>query len=143
MADAIVSDFLHEAALTRRVLEAVPDHQWDWKPHDKSMSLRQLAGHLANLLGWIHGMTIDELDFAVAEKDFKLEGKEDDFLLAPWTMRRGEKVFMTMPRHEAIRSWLIHHPVHHRGQLTVYLRLLDLPVPATYGPTADDATMFE
>ena len=159
--DAIVSDFRMEAQSTRRVLEAVPEDKLQWKPHDKSMSLGQLAGHIAETPAWIPTMLEDELDFGNVSQDWQpfvatsraglleafeknagdfekvLAGKSDDFMRATWTMRSGEKVLMQAPRHEAIRGTLIHHTIHHRGQLTVYLRLLGVPVPGTYGPTAD------
>ncbi|MGQ0720144.1 MAG: DinB family protein [Candidatus Eiseniibacteriota bacterium] len=161
IADALVADFREEAENTRKVLAAVPDDRMDWKPHAKSMSLGRLAGHIAETPAWTPSMMQDELDFAKAgagwesfapskgsellerfEREIEafprlLSGKTDDFLKRTWTMRHGDHVLWQVPRHTAIRLTSIHHIVHHRGQLTVYLRLLGVPVPPTYGPTAD------
>ena len=160
----LVAEFKHEAANTRKVLEAVPEDRFDWKPHEKSMTLGQLAAHIAETPTWVRSMIEDELDFAVAGGDYKpfapatkaellagfdenvkdfettVAGRDDEFLGVTWTMRHGDKVLMSVPRHVAMRSTAINHIIHHRGQLTVYLRLLDAPVPPTYGPTADNAS---
>lgn len=162
LSQALIADFKHEAANTRKVLEAVPADRFDWKPHDKSMSLGQLAGHVAESPSWVSSMMEPELDFAAIGGDYKpfiptdkaglletfesnsksfeetLAGKDDAFMESTWTMRAGDKVLMQAPRHAAIRSTAIHHIIHHRGQLTVYLRLLGAAVPGTYGPTADE-----
>ncbi|HEX5135741.1 MAG TPA: DinB family protein [Planctomycetota bacterium] len=131
------------------------------KPHPKSMTLGQLAGHVAEMLSRTEGMLGGDLDFAAMGSSYRplvsagkrelletfdrgaarlrsaLAGKDDAVLRETWTMRQGPKVLMSMPRHAAIRANALHHVIHHRGQLTVYLRLLGVPVPATYGPTAD------
>jgi len=158
---ALLRDFDQEIPYTTKLLAAVPDDKLDWKPHEKSMSLGQLAGHLAECPMWVGSMMEDEMDFAnmgdyqpyvpttsaeaiaTFEKNNAalydaLKGREDAFLETEWTMRKGDQVLMKQPRHEVIRSVLLHHQAHHRGQLTVYLRLLDVPVPATYGGTADE-----
>jgi uncharacterized damage-inducible protein DinB len=161
IAEALVADFHEEAENTRKVLSAVPDDHLDWKPHAKSMSLGRLAGHIAETPGWAPSLMEDELDFAKAAGDWKpflpanrsellarfeseagafqklVASKQDDFLKRTWTMRHGSQVLWQTSRHNALRSTAIHHIVHHRGQLTVYLRLLGVPVPPTYGPTAD------
>jgi uncharacterized damage-inducible protein DinB len=165
LSEALLGDFQYEAANTRKVLEAVPADRWDWKPHDKSMSLAQLAGHIAENPGWVDSMMADELDFGamgdwkpflpasrdellstwdkgVAHFTEQITGKDDAFMSGTWTMRQGEKVLMAMPRHVAIRGMALHHVLHHRGQLTVYLRLLEVPVPSTFGPSADDPGSF-
>jgi len=159
--EALVADFRNEVEGTRKVLEAVPEDRLDWQPHEKSMSLGQLAGHIAEAPGWVHAMLEDEMDFEAAMGDYKpfvgqdragllqtwdtstagfeaaLAGRDDAFFERTWTMRNGDAVLMSMVRRWAIRSTVIHHVVHHRGQLTVYLRLLGVAVPQTYGPTAD------
>lgn len=159
----IIDDYEAEAGFTRTMLAAVPADKLEWRPHDKSWSLGELAGHLAEMGSWTGAMLEDEMDFAKMPADYKpyvpadhaellatfeknagdfkpaLEGRDDDFMLSTWTMRKGEQVLMTSPRHAALRSILLHHQAHHRGQLTVYLRQLDVPVPPTYGPTADVA----
>jgi uncharacterized damage-inducible protein DinB len=156
----LIRDLEAEAAKTRTMLAAVPEERLDWKPHAKSMTLAALASHLAENPSWISSMLEDGMDFAdlgdyrpfVAKSRKELlegfdknlragleaiRGKSDAFLCAAWTMRNGPKVLMTAPKHDAIRGTAIHHWIHHRGQLSVYLRLLDVPVPQTYGPTAD------
>lgn len=162
LAQLTLGDFAQEVATTRRVLERVPQEHWDWKPHPKSMSLGQLTGHIANLLGWgEHILTQPEVDFAsppslprhpdqdavLASFDARastvgtgLGGVSDQTLAESYTVRRGEQVFTVMPRAAMMRAMVLSHIIHHRGQLTVYLRLLDVPVPPVYGPTADESS---
>ena len=154
----------HEAATTRRVLERMPEDKFEWQPHEKSMTLGRLAGHVAETYDWT-GPTIlqDVLDFA--EMDMKpgiatstagllkkfdvsvktsleiLNNVSDEDIMKPWTMRDGEKVFMTMPKAAVMRGFVMNHMVHHRGQLSVFMRLLDVPVPSIYGPSADEPDM--
>ncbi|MDY7094886.1 MAG: DinB family protein [Acidobacteriota bacterium] len=160
--EALIADLEREIPLTRKVLEAVPEEHFAWKPHEKSMSLAQLAGHLAETPKWIESMLEAEMDFAEADKEYKpfvpttraelveafesyaqgcieaLRGRDDAFMEAIWVMRSGDQVIMETPRKVVIRDIVVHHSIHHRGQLTVYLRLLDVPVPGTYGPSADE-----
>jgi uncharacterized damage-inducible protein DinB len=161
LAAALVADIDDEAKKTRKMLEVVPEDRLEWKPHEKSMTLGQLASHVAENPVWISGMLEDQMDFAAmgdyrpfAAKDRRellegfdrnlragldaIRGRSDAFLLATWTMRNGDKVLLQAPKHQAIRSTAIHHWIHHRGQLSVYLRLLGVPLPQTYGPTADN-----
>ena len=164
-AEAIVRDYRLELENSKKLLEAVPEAHFAWKPHEKSMSLAALAGHIAEAPSWISSMgedtfemndmegyepyvpeTADEL-LATFERNARLpidflEGRDDDFLTAEWTMTAGGHEVMRSPRDAAIRSILLHHVAHHRGQLTVYLRLLGLAVPPTYGPTADSGESF-
>lgn len=167
LAERLVADFEQEAARTRAVLEAVPDDKLEWSPHEKSMNLGRLAGHVAECPAWTVSMLEGDVDFASPEaaayqpfvarnrtellehfeqarKQFgeSLAGRDDEFLGSLWTARHGEAVLIQGPRHEVMRTIALHHVAHHRGQLTVYLRLLDVPVPPTYGPTADDPTGF-
>lgn len=150
-----------EARLTRRVLARVPVGQFGWQPHPKSMTLGTLARHTADTLGWIKD-TLDTADIDVAVFDdapvapigsteellayfderaadaqHRLAAASADDLAQTWTMRSGAQVLVSQPRAEVVRH-LISHTIHHRGQLTVYLRLLDVPVPGTYGPSADE-----
>ncbi len=158
---ALVRDFDLELPNTVKLLQALPEERLDWKPHDRSMSLGQLAGHLAETPSWVGAMLEDEMDFLSMPSDYEpyvaasradaiatleanatafrdaMRDRADAFLEATWTMRKGDDVLMACPRHEAIRSTIVHHTLHHRGQLTVCLRLLDVPVPATFGSTAD------
>lgn len=161
---ALAAEMRAEAQQTRKLLERVPDGQFDWKPHTKSMSLGQLAGHIAEIPNWTYVTLVqDELDFAKGdyspvrptnradllayfddcmEKALEVLAKTDEEVLtAPWTMRNGDQVYFTMPKKVVIRTWVMNHLVHHRGQLTVFLRLLDVPIPGMYGPTADEPGM--
>lgn len=159
--DAFLRDFLAEGPKTRKILERVPFDKGDWKPHEKSSSLRSLAQHLANVPSWA-AITLehDELDFAKPmERAKPVESLEellaffdrrheeaakaiaattDAVLDSDWTMRQGEMVFFTRPKKEVLREFVLSHIIHHRGQLSVYLRLLDVPLPGIYGPTADE-----
>ncbi len=157
-------DFDHETATTRRLLERVPDGKPDWRPHPKSMPLGRLATHVAELPVWVvNTFTKDLLDVApdgkrptsfpvlpttaamleafdsvVAEARAALAAAPDEAFTKPWTLRWGGKAIWTKPKHEVFRVWAMHHLVHHRAQLGVYLRLLDIPVPGSYGPSADE-----
>jgi uncharacterized damage-inducible protein DinB len=160
--DALLPEFDHEMATTRRLLDRVPEEKFAWKPHEKSMTLGQLAGHLANIPYWCSATLdftvldldtipdarptappsraglLDEFDRKVAAARAKLMETTDPGFLAPWTLKKGQQEFFTMPRISAIRSFVMNHSIHHRGQLTVYLRLNDVPLPPIYGPTADE-----
>lgn len=160
--NALLAELKYEAGSTRKLLEAVPFENFDFKPHEKSMTLGRLATHIAEIPHWATDtITSGEFDFAarsfaprtasskeelmkIFEENFQnavaaLENSNDELLNTNWTMRRGEQIFFTMPRKVAIRSWAYNHLYHHRGQLSVYLRLLNVPVPGMYGPSADDA----
>jgi uncharacterized damage-inducible protein DinB len=148
--------------LTRRVLERVPDGQFDWKPHQKSMTLGRLAEHLAELPGWAkvsiqmdgtdmmvgrpadhvppatRAAVLELFDRNVSEARSALSGRTDAELMAPWTLRAAGKEVFTMPKAIVLRSFVMNHVIHHRGQMTVYLRQHDVPVPSIYGPSADE-----
>lgn len=152
-----------EAAKTRRVLAEMPEGKRDWKPHDRSMQFGYLTDLVANILSWVGlAITLDELDVApksgpgyrpapiqtsadaiaaldkaVAEAREALEKTSDAHLATPWRLLAGGTVVMQQPRHEVIRDTFL-HSAHHRGQMTVYLRLLGAKVPSVYGPSADD-----
>ncbi len=149
-----------ESIITRKMLERIPDDKYDWKPHPKSMNIRQLSTHIAELPTWITmALTTDELDFAAAPYEPKevndtkslmelfetslqngyTELKEDNTgkLEEPWTLRNGEEIYDVSPKAEVIRMSL-NQITHHRAQLGVFLRLLDVPIPGSYGPSADD-----
>lgn len=160
----LLPEFDQEAANTRKTLERVPDDKWDWKPHTKSGTLGWLAGHVATLNDWT-ATTIktEQLDFApvngpryelpktrnrkelleafdkcTAEARAAIAGVSDEALMKPWTLLMGGQVLFTMPRAAVLRSFCFNHTIHHRAQLTMYLRALDIPVPALYGPSADE-----
>lgn len=162
MNQALIAELKMEGASTRKMLERVPADKSTWKPHDKSMAMGRLATHVAELSSWVTmTMNTAELDFAtweykpfvpasneelvayhdekIAEAIAALEKASDADFGAMWTMRRGENVFFTLPKAVVLRTWAYNHMVHHRGQLSVYLRLLDIPVPGMYGPSADEA----
>jgi uncharacterized damage-inducible protein DinB len=145
---------------TRRVLERVPDADLRWKPHEKSFSLGQLALHVANLPYWAT-ITCDTSEFDpadaprpgepvsaaevlatfdrhVADARARLAGQTDAALLAPWTLKQDGQDVFTMPKASILRTFVMNHMIHHRGQLTVYLRLRNVPLPSLYGPTADE-----
>jgi uncharacterized damage-inducible protein DinB len=164
LADTFLHEFDHEMGVTRRLLERVPDGQFDWKPHDKSMTLGRLAEHIAEIpTNWVTvtiergeldlddvrpegyrpPATRDEIvaffDRNVAAARAALAGRTDAELVAPWTLKQSGTVLFTMPKAAVLRSYAFNHIVHHRGQLSVYLRLRDVSVPPMYGPTADEA----
>ncbi len=159
----MLQELEHEAASTRKMLERVPDDKLDYKPHPRSFSLRQLASHLADALDWgISTMTVDslEMDFeqwkpfsaadrkellakwdaGVAELVGVMKAASDEKLFVNWTMKdtKSGKTFISMPRIAVMRAFILSHMIHHRGQLSVYLRMLDVPLPQVYGPTADE-----
>jgi uncharacterized damage-inducible protein DinB len=160
MKDTLLAEFDHEMGTTRRLLERVPDAQLGWTPHEKSMTLGGLATHLSNLPNW--GTTIlndasydlaagppnlsqagsraevlANFDAAVSRTRAALD-KTDAELGAPWKLRRGDQEMFSLPRAAAFRTFVLYHIVHHRGQLSVYLRLNNVPVPSIYGPSADE-----
>src|SRR4030095_6088936 len=159
--DAFISELKHESSLTKKILERVPQDKKEWKPHEKSMTLGRLATHVAEIFHWISRVvSMDEFDFLVQgfssytaasqeelmtifnEKLNKaivdLQTMDDESFNKIWTVRRGEQIMFTTPKKIAIRGWALNHMIHHRGQLSVYLRLLDIPVPGMYGPSADE-----
>lgn len=161
--DALLPEFDHEFGTARRLIERVPDADLAWQPHPKSMSLGRLATHIAEIPRWADavlnhasfdlespgaqatvqtlGSRIDMLasfDSNVATARATLAAKTDAELLSTWTLNRGGEEIFTLPRVAAFRSFVMNHAIHHRGQLSVYLRLRDVPIPAIYGPSADE-----
>jgi uncharacterized damage-inducible protein DinB len=164
LVDALLPEFDHEIAATRRLLDRLPADQLVWKPHAKSMALGALAEHLGQLGVWAQltltqsavdlettarppgyqPMTVKadilaHFDTQMAAARVALAGRTDAELMAPWTLRRGAQEFFTMPKASCWRTFVMNHLIHHRGQLTVYLRELDVPLPSIYGPSADEA----
>jgi len=160
--DAFIAELKQESSMTKKMLEKVPLDKKDWKPHEKSMTLGRLATHVAENVHWISDIRhIDDFDFM---KDYNfnpktasstdelmdifqtnldnaindLSGMTDEDFAKNWTVRRGEQVMFSIPKKVSIRNWALNHMIHHRGQLSVYLRLLDVPVPGMYGPSADE-----
>ena len=164
MSQALLPEFDHEMANTRKALERAPEDKFGWKPHEKSMTLGRLATHVAELSGWVPTtLESESFDFAppgAAPFQPKTAGSRAELLevfdknvavaraaigaasdaqwMAPWSLLQGGRTIFSMPRIAVLRSMVMNHTIHHRGQLAVYLRLNDVPVPALYGPSADE-----
>jgi uncharacterized damage-inducible protein DinB len=164
---ALLPEFDHEMKGVRKSLERVPDDKLTWRPHPKSPNMGWLAGHLANMPSWlVFGINQDSLDLApvgspapktpepktnkellelfdknVAAGRAALAAASDETLMQPWSLLKGGKTVMTMPKVAVVRSFVLNHMIHHRAQLGVYLRLNDIPVPSIYGPSADESSM--
>jgi uncharacterized damage-inducible protein DinB len=161
--DGMIMELKYEGENTRKMLERVPYEKATYKPHEKSRALTNEAFHIANIASWIGRISsTPELDvskpgaipktelpknkeelLALFDKNQAdalkhLEGASDEALMTPWTLRNGDHVIFTLPKAAAIRNLGLNHTYHHRGQMSVYLRLLDVPVPGMYGPSADD-----
>jgi uncharacterized damage-inducible protein DinB len=160
MIDGLLAELEQEAATTKRVLERVPQAHLSWKPHPKSMSLGQLALHVATVPGNVAELAavdtvaappvfvqpeaatsaelVPSLSESVSKARRTLGGFDDSKMTAMWTLQNNGREVMAMPRVAFVRAIMLNHWYHHRGQLLVYLRLLNLPVPSVYGPTADE-----
>lgn len=161
--NALLIEFREEAALTRKMLERVPFANPEWKPHEKSMTLQRLASHIAEIPFWMmRALHMDGMDFGQPgalpprfyakdseellqkfesshrEASEALEKATDEALDMKWIMRRGGQVIYALTKMVVIRKWVFNHTIHHRGQLSVYLRLNNVPVPGMYGPSADE-----
>lgn len=158
--DGLLAEYDHEVGTTRRLLDRLPDDKLGWKPHAKSMTLGGLATHLGNIPNW-GGSILNEssFDLAGAPPDLTARASRQDILdafdaaarqtrasidksdaelMGRWSLKRGDHEMFSMPRIAAFRTFVINHLIHHRGQLSVYLRLNDVPVPSIYGPSADE-----
>lgn len=162
IAAGLLPEFDQEMAVTRRLLERAPAHAFAWSPHPRSFTLGKLATHLSRIPHWgdriltqpdydlalsaspappphdTPSAVLQAFDTAVASVRGLLSTLSDAELTAPWQLKRKGEVLLTVPRVAAFKSYVINHIVHHRGQLSVYLRLQDVPVPPMYGPTADE-----
>jgi uncharacterized damage-inducible protein DinB len=163
LVDALLPEFDHEMITTRKLLERVPEERLEWRPHARAWPLGTLAQHVATLPLWGRmTLTLSELDLAgfeqasavktraellalfdqhVSSARTALVGKTDAELMAPWALKREGHVIFTMPKAGVWRSFVMSHLIHHRGQLSVYLRIQDVPVPSIYGPSADEGTL--
>ncbi|MCW8131549.1 MAG: DinB family protein [Planctomycetota bacterium] len=164
MIEPMLGELQHEAVPTRKMLEAVPASALSWKPHAKSFTLGKLAGHIAEIPGWTkETITLDvfEMDpttykpfdpkepreiVALFDKNLgiaveHMQKATDAALMATWAMKIGGRTVFSMPRIAVLRGMILNHMYHHRGQLSVYLRMQDVPLPKVYGPTADDPGM--
>jgi uncharacterized damage-inducible protein DinB len=165
IAQSLLPEFDQEMASTRKVLERVPSEKWNWKPHEKSGTLGWLSSHVATIPGW-YTMTLqtENLDYAPVdgpqyeppkientqqllatfdkesgEARSALDKASDSDFNVSWTLLAGGKEIFTMPRIACLRGMVMNHMIHHRAQLTVYLRMLNIPVPGLYGPSADES----
>lgn len=157
----IIGDAMHELAITPRILERLPEEHMTWKPHAKSMTLGGLSTHMINLLNWQVAIflypefdlstvphrreplvrrveVLEEFDANVVKLEKLLAECDEKTLGEEWTLRNGDHIILRKPRAIALRTFGLSHMVHHRAQLGVYLRLLDIPVPGLYGPSADE-----
>ena len=167
LSQALLPEFDHEMANTRKTLERVPTDKFGWKPHEKSTTMGGLATHLANLPTWVmHAIEKDSIDIAppgepplrtphantteeivetfdrnVAAARAAIGAASDEHLGKPWSLLSGGKTVMTLPRIAVLRSFVMNHTIHHRAQLGVYLRLNDVAVPSIYGPSADEGSL--
>jgi uncharacterized damage-inducible protein DinB len=163
IAESLLPEFDREMGLTRRLLERVPDGQFAWKPHERSMTLGRLAEHLAELPLWCRMSIVESgidmagrrppdyvppatraavlqmFDANLADARAALSGRTDAELMAPWKLSNQGKEVFTMPKAVVVRGFVMNHMIHHRGQMSVYLRLQNVPVPSMYGPSADEA----
>jgi uncharacterized damage-inducible protein DinB len=167
LSQALLPEFDQEMENTRKTLERVPEDKFDWKPHEKSTALGGLATHLANLPSWA-ALAINQSEFDMAppgqgpikvpqatSRQEVLDAFEhnraaareaiaavsDEHLMGSWSLLSDGNTLMTLPRIAVLRSFVMNHMIHHRAQLGVYLRLLDVPVPSIYGPSADEGMM--
>lgn len=160
---ALANEFKHESVNTRKMLECLPFEKAAWKPHEKSFTLISLATHIARIPQWVDRIiSADSFDVGTANAIPKLapiqnlnelllffdkncsdalkglELTSEEVLMKQWTLRQGDKIFFTLPKAAVIRNMGFNHSYHHRGQLSVYLRLLNIPLPGIYGPSADE-----
>lgn len=167
ISETLLPEFDQEMANTRKTLERVPDGKFDWKPHEKSGTMGWLAGHVANVPEWMadtiekdgfdmepNGVQfqpppaaktrkelLEAFDEHVARARKALVGTSDAHLLKQWSLLKNGQVLFAMPRIACLRTWVMNHMIHHRAQLGMYLRLNNIPVPAIYGPSADEGSM--
>jgi uncharacterized damage-inducible protein DinB len=167
MSASLLSEFDMEMATARKVIERLPEDKYNWAPHEKSMKAGRLASHIAEMPGWgTAALTQDSLDLApagqppheafnAASKAQLLEAFDknvaacraaiaatsDENFMKPWSLLRGGQTLMTMPKIAVVRTFVLNHIIHHRGQLSVYLRLAGAAVPSIYGPSADEGQL--
>jgi uncharacterized damage-inducible protein DinB len=158
--DGLLQELEQEAQTTRRVLERVPENKLSWRPHPKARSLGELALHIATVPGGVAALAsspspaqapdfkdpapksaselVPTLDQSIASARKLLGGMDDSTLMSTWRLMRGDRELLAVPRVALLRSVMLNHWYHHRGQLTAYLRELDVPIPSIYGPSADE-----
>lgn len=164
--DSLLAELTQETTATRGAIERLPDDKLGWRPHERSWTLGELALHLATIPHWAAvaveqdsfdvvtdqgegkreapattAEVLEALDANLAAAKVALEAVDESKMGDPWSLKKGGEVVFTVPRGAVIRNMILNHSIHHRGQLTIYMRLLDVPVPAIYGPSADEGAM--
>jgi uncharacterized damage-inducible protein DinB len=163
IAALLLEDFEHEMENTRKMLERVPDDKLGWAPHPKSMTLSRLVGHVAEMPNWAtvtlqqdelvlqpgqlpllassRSEVLEKFNQYVEDASRALKAATEEQMMRTWTLKSGTQVIFSMPRQQVLRSVVLDHMIHHRGQISVYLRLLDVAIPGMYGPSADEMAM--
>ena len=167
LSQSLLPEFDHEMANTRKVLERIPEDKLNWKVHEKSNTIGWVGMHMAGILGWVdltlnrdsldiapvgaepyrtpvpnsRQEILDQFDKHLATARAAIAAASDEQFMKPWSLLMTGEVLFTMPRVAVLRSFVLNHMIHHRGHLCVYLRLNDVPVPALYGPSADEQGM--
>ncbi len=162
ISQSLLPEFDHEMATTRKCLERVPDDKHAWKPHTRSMEMGHLASHISEMATWaVAGLKQDSLDLAdykpfvatnnkdllagfdknVAEARAAIAGTDDAEYMKNWSLTKAGQTLLTMPKIAVVRTFVMNHVIHHRGQLSVYLRENNVAVPSIYGPSADEGQM--
>ncbi len=160
---SLIPEFDQEMATSRIVIDRVPEDQYGWKPHEKSMTAGRLVSHVAEMPAWASaGIDHDDLDLAAGYTPFEggskaevlalfdknvaaaraaIAGCSDETFMKDWSLKQGDQTLMTLPKIAVVRTFVLNHVIHHRGQLSVYLRELNVSVPSIYGPSADEGSM--
>jgi uncharacterized damage-inducible protein DinB len=160
IAQALLPEFDHEMATTRKMLERFPEDKAEWRPHDTCMTLGRLAGHVSELPGWTaptinqdklvldpnykpnvvtsREATLKQFDETVRTSRAVLAGASDEALMKPWSLEVNGKTVLTLPKVAVLRSFVMNHMIHHRGQLAAFYRIAGVPVPSIYGPSKDE-----
>ena len=160
IAQALLPEFDYEMATTRKMLERFPEDKADWKPHDTCMTLGRLAGHVSELAGWVvptiaqdklvldpsytprviksRAEALKQFDEAVKTSREQIAGATDEALMKPWSLVAGDKTVLTLPKVAVLRSFVMNHMIHHRGQLAAFYRIAGVPIPSIYGPSKDE-----
>lgn len=164
--ELLLGELEREAASTRKILKNVPADKMDWRPHEKSFTLSRLATHVAEIPRWMtmaittngydmiatplprfeckdSNELLELFESKLSEAKEALQNATNEQLMKPWTFSAGERVVSSLSKYDTMRAWMFNHHIHHRGQLSVYLRMLDVPVPGMYGPSADDRIAME
>jgi len=160
IAQALLPEFDYEMATTRKMIERFPEDKVEWRPHETCMTLGRLAGHMSELAGWVvptvnqdqlvldpsytpnvmksRTETLKQFDENVKASRAAISGASDETLMKPWSLVAGGKTVMTMPKVAVLRSFVMNHMIHHRGQLAAFYRIAGVPIPSIYGPSKDE-----